>query len=127
MNLYDQLCLYLDAKADVSFLSIGVDTWVRTWLKLKTDAGKLSIEKANEQQGKSTSIDLVLTILSFLGGIAYLITNLIRDLFHSNIPDLGGEFDSITKFTVTWPFQKYVAIKEVLTPGHVVFTLDVNL
>ena len=124
----DQLMLYLDVKADATFLSIHIDTWVRTWLKMQNDKGKISIVKAKEDSGNSTSLEWWKWLVAFLiSWIAGIIVAIIYAIVDDNVPSLGGTFDSVATTTVEWPFQKQIAIKEALLPGHIVFTLDVKL
>ena len=123
-----QLMLYLDVKANATFLDIHVDTWVRTWLKLQAINGSINVEKANEDSGHSTQMEWWKWLLTALTGvIAAIVVAIIYSIASSNVPSLAGKFDSVATTTVEWPFQKIIAIKDASLPGHVVFTLDVNV
>ena len=121
----DQLLMYLDVKADATFIKVHVDTWVRTWLQMQNNSGSLSINKAKEESGHSTDVEWWKYIIGAIPGA--IVVAIIKSIVDQHVTDLAGKFDSVATVNVEWPFQKTVVIKDILSPGHIVFTLDLQL
>lgn len=122
------LYLYLDAKADVTFLSIHVDAWDKSWQQFEIDANKeISLIQIKEEKNSSTSMEWWKWLIAvLLGGIALITTAIIYAITESNQPDLGGKFKDIGKDLVKWPNQKTVTLKRIESPNHVVIFVDIT-
>ncbi|QKX07470.1 hypothetical protein HN014_21965 [Aquimarina sp. TRL1] len=135
----ESLYTYIDVKADVTFMDIHIDTWVKSWSKLTVDENQMiDIKEINTDSGhktqmewwKWTIVSLVALITAFIGsifGMILLIAVGIMNAFASNNnPDLGDNLQDMAKDLVQWPNQKYIRIEEIITPGNIVFFMKVD-
>lgn len=122
------LCFYLNAKADVTFLSIHVDAWDRSWQQFEIDKNdEISLTQVEEEQNSSTSMEWWKWLIAvLLGAIALIITAIIYAIVDANKPNLGGKFKDIGKDLVKWPNQKTVTLKKIESPNHVVIFVDIT-
>jgi hypothetical protein len=127
-----ELYIYLDSKADVTFMEIHVDSWVNSYQKFSiNEKEEISLQQTSEDSGGSTDMEwwkwLIAALIGVLTfGIGIIVTAIIYLVVSGNVPDLGGSFSNIGKNLVQWPNQKYVKLKDVQIPGNVVINVDVD-
>jgi len=126
------LFLYLDVKADATFIEIYVDTWSKTWMAIKFKDDKIEVLKDHEDDDHSTTTEwwkwLIAAIVSLLTEtlLPPVVMSIIEGITAARVPSLKGTFDSVTR-SIEWPFQKIFAIKEIQLPCHIVFYMDINV
>lgn len=122
------LCLYLDVKADVTFLDFRVDTWDKSWQQFKVDKKqqKVTLEQVKEEKGKSTKVPWYEWLIAFISWIAVVVVAIMLAIVEKSVPDLGGTFVEQAPLVVQWPNQKHVTLNGMTTPNHVVLDLEVE-
>ncbi|KAB8277274.1 hypothetical protein BDV30DRAFT_223836 [Aspergillus minisclerotigenes] len=121
------LCLYLDVKADVTFLDFRVDTWDKSWQKFQIDEKqKITLKQTKEDKGKSTKAEWWEWLVAAVSWITLVIVGVMYAVVENKNEDLGGTFVETAPLVVQWPNQKYVTLKGITTPNHVVLDLSVQ-
>lgn len=119
--------LYIDVKADATFMKIHVDAWDRSWQKFEIDKDEISLKQCKEDHGSSHNMEWWKWLLSFLfSWIFGIVASIIYAITGSNEPDLGGTFKDVAVDIVTWPHQKFAKLKKVESPSHVVIFVDIS-
>lgn len=134
-------CLYtnLDVKADVTFMDVHIDTWVKSWSKFTIDEKQMiGLKEVNTDSGHTTHMEwwkwliasvvaVVTAFISLIVGMIVLIAvGIVNALVSKNNPDLGENLQDMAIDLVQWPNQKFVQIEEIATPGNVVFFIKVD-
>ena len=125
----EQLEMFIDvtARQDLVVSHMDCATWNMTWLNMQISDHKLSINKADEHNGHSPNIDWLNWVIAFLNALLSSITfGIIHGLTAVHIPSLQGTFDDVAKKTIEWPYQQGIYIVKVMTPGHIIFSLNVK-
>ncbi|KAE8133690.1 hypothetical protein BDV38DRAFT_274134 [Aspergillus pseudotamarii] len=121
------LCFYLDAQADVTFLDFRVDTWDQSWQQFQVDdKEKVTLNQIKEKKGKSTKAEWWEWLIACVSWITLVIVGVMYAVVESKNEDLGGTFVKAAPLVVQWPNQKYVTLKGMTTPNHVVLDLNVQ-
>ncbi|KAE8312886.1 hypothetical protein BDV41DRAFT_564805 [Aspergillus transmontanensis] len=121
------LCFYVDANADVTFLDFRVDTWDRSWQKFQVDEKqKVTLKQTKETKGKSTKAEWWEWLIACVSWITLVIVGVMYAVVESKNEDLGGTFVDTAPVVVQWPNQKYVTLKGITTPNHIVLDLSVQ-
>ncbi|KAB8245560.1 hypothetical protein BDV35DRAFT_257356 [Aspergillus flavus] len=121
------LCFYLDVKADVTFADFRVETWDKSWQKFQIDEKqKITLKQTKEDKGKSTKAEPWEWLVAAVSWITLLILGVMYAVVENKNQDLGGTFVETAPLVVQWPNQKYVTLKSITTPNHVVLDLSVQ-
>ncbi|UDD64937.1 hypothetical protein AFCA_012133 [Aspergillus flavus] len=121
------LCFYLDVKADVTFADFRVETWDKSWQKFQIDEKqKITLKQTKEDKGKSTKAEPWEWLVAAVSWITLVILGVMYAVVENKNQDLGGTFVETAPLVVQWPNQKYVTLKSITTPNHVVLDLSVQ-
>ncbi|KUJ17577.1 uncharacterized protein LY89DRAFT_733418 [Mollisia scopiformis] len=121
--------LFLEYKADVTFVQVHVDAWDNSWQQFAIDdQGNITLKQINEEQNKSTILEWWKWLIA--GGAslyAVIAVGIIDLVVTADAPGLGGTFADIgTTALIKWPNQKTIVLKSITTPGHIVMDLEVS-
>lgn len=130
-----QLYLYLDAKANATFMNVHVDSWVKSFhlfsIKNIQQKQEINLKQTSEKTGSSTSMEwwkwLIAALISTLTfGIGIIVTAIIYIVVSEDVPSLGGTFEGIGKDLVQWPNQKDIQLKSIEMPGNIALFVQVD-
>lgn len=123
-----QLYFYTDVKADVTFLEVHVESWVKNWQVFSINNGELGLTQVKEDTGSSSDLEWWKYLIGFLVGgfLGYSIMRTISQTVNGNIPSMGGLFKNVGTDFVKWPNQKYINVKRVASPEAIVLFLKVD-
>ncbi|QKX63526.1 uncharacterized protein TRUGW13939_10697 [Talaromyces rugulosus] len=115
-------------KVDATFIHIHGSAWDKSWQQFQVDQAKqtVTLKQIKEDKGKDTSMEWWKWLLACLDWIVLLVVGIIYAVVENKITDLGGTFVQTAPLVVQWPNQKYVSLKGMSTPSHVVLDLDVH-
>ncbi|CRG91637.1 hypothetical protein PISL3812_08687 [Talaromyces islandicus] len=115
-------------KVNATFLNIHGSAWDKSWQQFQVNQAQqqITLTQIKEEKGKETTMEWWKWLLACLDWIVLLVAGIIYAVVENKITDLGGTFVQTAPLVVQWPNQKYVSLKGMSTPSHVVLDLDVH-